>query len=52
MTWDFYNTGEEFILKEKTVAKNLLDTLSPKEKKLLKKMSIVNLRSIRNFLRR
>ena len=37
MTWDFYNTGEEFILKQKTVAKNLLDTLSPKERKLLKK---------------
>jgi hypothetical protein len=38
MTWDFYETGEEFILKEKEVKKELLDTLSPKEKKRIKKI--------------
>tara|TARA_X000001388_G_C2216227_1_gene117337 strand:+ start:697 stop:1068 length:372 start_codon:yes stop_codon:yes gene_type:complete len=38
MTWDFYETGEEFILKEKEVKKELLDTLSPKERKRIKKI--------------
>ena len=38
MTWDFYETGEEFILKEKEVKKELLDTLNPKEKKRIKKI--------------
>jgi len=38
MTWDFYETGEEFILKEKDVKKELLDTLSPKERKRIKKI--------------
>lgn len=39
MTWDFYNTGEEFILKEKKreVPRKLLDTLDPKQRKALKK---------------
>ena len=38
MTWDFYETGEEFILKEREVKKELLDTLGPKEKKRIKKI--------------
>ena len=38
MTWDFYETGEEFILKEKEVKKELLDTLNPKERKRIKKI--------------
>ena len=34
MTWNYYDNGEEFILKEdKEISKNLLDTLNPKEKK-------------------
>ena len=39
MTWDFYNTGEEFILKEKKrdVPRKLLDSLDPKQRKALKK---------------
>lgn len=38
MTWNYYDNGEEFILKEdKKISKNLLDTLNPKERKKLKK---------------
>jgi len=39
MTWDFYDSGKEFILKEKKreVPRELLDTLDPKQKKKLKK---------------
>jgi len=38
MTWNYYDNGEEFILKEdKEISKNLLDTLNPKERKKLKK---------------
>ena len=39
MTWDFYDTGEEFILKEKKqVPKELLDSLDAKGRKKLKKI--------------
>ncbi len=39
MTWNFYD-DEEFILKEKkNVKKELLDTLTPKERKRIKKGS-------------
>tara|TARA_R110002020_G_scaffold155283_2_gene336182 strand:+ start:155 stop:523 length:369 start_codon:yes stop_codon:yes gene_type:complete len=38
MTWNFYD-DEEFILKEKkNVKKELLDTLTPKERKRIKKV--------------
>ena len=39
MTWDFYNTGEECILKDKKreVPRKLLDSLDPKQRKALKK---------------
>ena len=39
MTWDFYENGEEFILKEKKqVPKALLDSLDAKGRKKLKKI--------------
>lgn len=39
MTWDYYEKGEEFVLKErKQVPKELLDTLDSKGKKKLKKI--------------
>jgi hypothetical protein len=38
MTWDYYNTGEEFVLKKDKIApKEILDSLGAKEKKRLKK---------------
>jgi len=38
MTWDYYDTGKEFVLKEERKSPDkLLDTLNPKEKKKLKK---------------
>tara|TARA_S200002703_G_scaffold159768_1_gene174623 strand:- start:6 stop:377 length:372 start_codon:yes stop_codon:yes gene_type:complete len=38
MTWDYYDTGKEFILKEERKSPDkLLDTLNPKERKRLKK---------------
>ena len=38
MTWDYYDSGKEFVLKkERKSPKKLLDTLNPKERKKLKK---------------
>jgi hypothetical protein len=39
MTWDYYGKGDEFILKEKkkSVNRNILDSLSAKQRKALKK---------------
>jgi|TARA_A100000172_G_scaffold60142_1_gene39635 ABC-type phosphate transport system auxiliary subunit len=40
MTWDYYEKGEEYILKKekKQEPKELLDSLGPKERKRLKKV--------------
>ena len=38
MTWDYYDSGKEFILKkERKSPDKLLDTLNPKERRKLKK---------------
>ena len=39
MTWDYYETGKEIILKreERKSPQKILDTLNPKERKRLKK---------------